>query len=299
MTTTQSDKDSMKRLKEESKTDTEFVKRIHAFLKSKYKKDSTRSVKISLYKKYILKENLLNDPMMSKLISDGVLRTRLNSDRDNRELKTKTDIPASVIRLILSYKNSENIYELLMFQLLVSGRRVGEYLKGEWSIDTKTNIVTTNFISKKRKNQESENKYEIKLIDSDGFIERYNKILTLMKKRSIDVIRRGGLRFIRKTSELKPIKNLADLRPLYVHIMANKGDYKNMNIVQATKELLLHANRSVSPYYVDRYATVDFDAMTKKDMLKYLKEKNQIGHTKKNKADLRKVIDEYRASQST
>jgi len=298
MTTTQSDKDSMKRLKEESKSDTEFVKRIHAFLKTKYKKDSTRSVKISLYKKYILKENLLDDPMMAKLISDGVLRTRLNSDRDDRELKIKTDIPASVIKLILSYRDSSNIHELLMYQLLVTGRRVGEYLKGKWQID-EANIVTTDFISKKRKKQESKDRYEIKLIDKEGFIKRYNKILTLMKGRSIDVIRRGGLRFIRKTPALKPIKNLADLRPLYVHIMTNKGQYKNMNIVQATKELLLHANRSVSPYYVDRYNTVSFDSMTKKDMLKYLKEKNQIGHTKKNKADLRKVIDEYRASQST
>jgi len=296
MTTTQDDKKSIKALKEESKNDTDFVKRIHAFLKTRYKRDSTRSVKISLFKKYILKEKLLDDPMMAKLISDAVLRTKLNSNRDNKELKEKTDIPQSVISQIFSYKDSDDINELLMYQLLISGRRVSEYLQGDWKIDEKTKTATTDVISKKRKAQETKDRYEIKLIDYNDFIKRHTLILELMGDRSIDVVRRAGLRFIRKTPSLRPIKNLADLRPLYVHIMANKEKYKNMNIVQATKELLLHENRSVSPFYVDRYNTIDFDKMTKKDMLKYLKEKNQLGHSKKNKADIRKVIDEYRAS---
>ena len=62
-----------------------------------------------------------------------------------------------------------------------------------------------------------------------------------MGDRSIDVVRRAGLRFIRKTPSLRPIKNLADLRPLYVHIMGNKEKYKNMNIVQATQHVLEHS----------------------------------------------------------
>ena len=292
MSLSQQDKKEIKSIKDDTKDDNSFINKVQEYLKTRYPSDSTRSVKLSLYKKYIETSGLLLDTNNSKLIVDPQLRINLSREREQKALRLKTDITKNVIKKLTAMKDSSNLYELIMFQLLNTGRRFTEYLKGDWKIeDEKKNMVSTDFISKKRR--QANERYDIKVLNAKGFMERHNKILQLIGDRNFENVRRSTIRFITVNKSLRPIKNASELRPLYLHILSKQDQFRRMNRVQLAKDVLLHENKSVSPYYVDRFTTVELKDMNRKDLLQFLTNNDIKGYSKKKKAVILQAAKDF------
>ena len=292
MSLSQQDKKEIKSIKDDTKDDNSFINKVQEYLKTRYPSDSTRSVKLSLYKKYIETSGLLLDANNSKLIVDPQLRINLSREREQKALRLKTDITKNVIKKLTAMKDSSNLYELIMFQLLNTGRRFTEYLKGDWKIeDEKKNMVSTDFISKKRR--QANERYDIRVLNAKGFMERHNKILQLIGDRNFENVRRSTIRFITVNKSLRPIKNASELRPLYLHILSKQDQFRRMNRVQLAKDVLLHENKSVSPYYVDRFTTVELKDMNRKDLLQFLTNNDIKGYSKKKKAVILQAAKDF------
>jgi hypothetical protein len=292
MSLSQQDKKQIKSIKDDTKDDNSFINKVQEYLKTRYPSDSTRSVKLSLYKKYIETSGLLLDANNSKLIVDPQLRINLSREREQKALRLKTDITKNVIKKLTAMKDSSNLYELIMFQLLNTGRRFTEYLKGDWKVeDEKKNMVSTDFISKKRR--QANERYDIKVLNAKGFMERHNKILQLIGDRNFENVRRSTIRFITVNKSLRPIKNASELRPLYLHILSKQDQFRRMNRVQLAKDVLLHENKSVSPYYVDRFTTVELKDMNRKDLLQFLTNNDIKGYSKKKKAVILQAAKDF------
>ena len=292
MSLSQQDKKQIKSIKDDTKDDITFINKVQEYLKSRYPSDSTRSVKMSLYKKYIETSGLLSDPNSSKLLVDPKLRITLSREREQKALRVKADITKNVIKTLTGFKDSSNLYELIIYQLLNTGRRYTEYLKGDWKIDDeKKNMASTDFISKKRRR--STERYKIKVLNAKGFMERHNKILQLIGDRTIENVRRSTIRFMAINKSIKPIKNAAQLRPLYLHILSKQDEFRRMNRVQLAKDVLLHENKSVSPYYVDRFKTIELKDMTRKNLLDFLTDNNIKGYAKKKKSVILQAVKDF------
>ena len=283
-------------------TDDDFINSIKIFLETTYKNDRTRSNKLSLYKKYIKENNLLKDESNLWKIGDEELRQKLKQEFINRPLEKKILIQTETIDKILNYKNSNFPEELLIFNLFNTGRRISEFLKGNWFIENGKLYIDT--LSKKRKNEDD--KYEIFTAiqnpeESLKLINKVNEVYKKDNKNSIDSIRQMANRFIKKN--FKNISNVSDLRPLYVDYLKNNlEELKNKKPHQVIKKILNHDNYDVSIYYNDKFKitkSINVDELKNKTRkeLKEVLNKNNINskNTRKfnrlKREDLLKLIE--------
>ena len=290
MVFTQQDKTDLTALHTKKKNDKQFIKSLLSHLKKKYTNDTTLSSKISLYKKYVRDNNLLDKPEDNlKLIGDDKLRRKLNKAREDRQEAPKKKLNKSVVNKIIDFKTETNSDKLLIFLLFATGRRITEFINGNWTV--RGNKLFIDKISKKRGDNHPAGGYEIRLINKvkpAEFITLLNKFKTGNNRPSSEANRKVVNRLLKKP-EFAPINKVKDLRPLYVQYLKDyDSEIKQLNGNQAIKNILHHNKKTTSILYNDKFDIVktisdaDFKKM-RKPTLKQLLIANGInrGNTKR------------------
>lgn len=291
-------------LRKSSNNDDVFISNLLEHLKSEYKKDPTRSSKMSMFKKYVRDNNLLSDIYNINKIGDEKLRLELNKIRENKQEPDKQKLDQKVLDKIMSFENSTNPDEILIFLLFVTGRRISEFLNGNWFI--KNGKLYIDKLNKKR-GKIQDGGYEITTakITPTRFLSLLGAFKIKNARNTVEANRKALDRIFKNNPKIyRPIVRVKDLRPLYIQYLRKYDDLisqKNSN--QAIKNLLHHTFKKTSIAYNDKFEIVktlgesDIKKMNKnklKELLngKGLNKKNTKGFNSLKKSQLIQLIVE-------
>jgi hypothetical protein len=113
--------------------DEEIIERILEYVNTNFANRGTRANRLSLLKKCVIENEILSDISNAWKIGDPVLYQEMNQERENNCPKLRTQISKKLINILIDCKNSDNKFELLFYLLLITGRRISEFLNGEFT----------------------------------------------------------------------------------------------------------------------------------------------------------------------
>jgi len=246
-----------------------FIQNIMDHLKLAYPVDNTRSSKISLYKKFIKEMGMLKDPKNLSKICDRELRMKLSALARSRDIPDKLLLKKDVIDTILSFKNSKVDVELLLFLLSVTGKRVTEFINGNWSVSEEGDLFIDR-VSKKRGEEIPVLGYKVVLaglgpdtITPSEFIVLFNKFKKMQlaynggRSRGSEGMRQS-LNIYLGSGKLAPVLTSKDARPLYIQLIKNyHPEFKMVNSAKLISGLLHHSDTTTSIYYNDKFDVVE------------------------------------------
>lgn len=234
-----------------------LIDRIKEYVNISYPNEKTRANRLSLMKKCVIENEILDDQKNAVNICDQKLYHKLRCEKiiPDKQLITKEQV-----HQITQLKDSDNKFEILTYLLFQSGRRIGEFLKGKFEI--KNEKLYIDKLDKKRDIKPKSGGYEIQLLDEspDGFmslLDKFNKLRT--KPSSGDYIKNETI----KCKTCVSIKastdgqfKVKDLRPLYIASMKLKPEYKLKNSNSLVQKLLHHEGLGVTVHYNDVFEII-------------------------------------------
>ena len=225
----------------------EILKKLKKIIYKNNPSDRTISWRYSLVKKYL--SNFFDDPYFINKIKpkDGltnkIIEMNINK-RDNIKLITIDD---NLINRITSFENSMNPYELYIYLLFVSGRRLREIKNAEFINKKNSNKIIMKGVSKKRGN---DNKIEfIPLVSKSKFFRIYKRLKKIMNNISMKYIDRNLQRNIKNILGIKyKSHDLRKLYGLYSYKFRNKDD---LSLNPFLKKYLNHDSINSSLHYTN------------------------------------------------
>ena len=212
--------------------DEEIIERILEYVNTNFANRGTRANRLSLLKKCVIQNEILSDISNAWKIGDPVLYQEMNQQREINCPKLRTQISRKYIDILIDCKNSDNKFELLFYLLLITGRRVSEFLNGEFKlVPDKSNqgqyhLYISN-LSKKR-NIESE--------DEDGY--------------RIQLLHETPTSFMKLLSKFNQLRTKSNGQLVAPPSIVSAG-------CVCINKLLDHENRSVSIFYNDKFEIID------------------------------------------
>ena len=241
-----------------NKNKNDILKEVHRIANENNPMDRTISARYSNIKKMF--NNVIKDEdFISKIKPDEKITLSVikknNEKRDNRKLII---INKNILDKIKSFRNSDDIYDLAIYLLFVSGRRTAELLEGKYSNKPKTPYIYINGIKKRRS-------------DTKGIF-----IPIILKTKFLNLMRKFKLLY--KNLKLKPqsfsrqlnrkIKSKIDndlhphnLRGLYAFYMFSFNNSENLKINTYIKNVLLHQSINSSLSYTQYKFAKDIKKM--------------------------------------
>lgn len=175
--------------------------------------------------------------------------------RDNKQI---ININEDLIKKILSFENSEDIFKLFMYLLLISGRRTTELL------NSKINNIKgkgIQFEVAKRRNT-TDDKFAIfnSLTSKSKFFKNYNKFKRLYKRVNQQTFQRTLLRKVNKYlgDNIRP----HTLRGIYANYLYKFRNKQMIKINTFIKDVLSHKSAETSLNYTG------YNIQLKKDIIK-------------------------------
>jgi hypothetical protein len=241
-------------LKDYKKEDTKEIKNslakklINLYLESNLK-TSSKANKISLTKKYV--SNKINDlDFTNKIVAPKTITEETFKKAAHKRMNKKIfEIKKSTLDKIISFKNSENIYEMLIFLLFATGRRFKTILNNDIRNKKKTSFIEAKLLKKRG---EAIDKYYCFPV-----IGRKNEVLKVLKKfrkkfknmniKQYSLNRRANI-FIKKHLEDENI-NLRLLRSLYALYLFKFKNKKRQTINAFVGTVLCHESDQCGIYY--------------------------------------------------
>jgi integrase len=177
-----------------------------------------------------------------------IVNAVLNADSKLKQTKTNIKFSQSLIDKILSYKTSNNIYELFIFLQFISGRRISEIKEFSNQIKLFKNSESK---IKMKLNKKKTDKFDIVRIIPDTltpaeFKKKTSKLRNLIE--DIDT-EDWNKRLNRKIKKLLGKFTSHSIRGFYGSYMFNKFNKENLNINAFLMNILNHDNIDSSISY--------------------------------------------------
>ena len=248
--------------------DDEIIEKILEYVNTNFANRGTRANRLSLLKKCVIENEILNDISNAWKIGDPTLYQELNQQREINCPKLRTQISRKYINTLIDCKDSDNKFELLFYLLLITGRRVSEFLNGEFKLIADTSnkgqyhLYILNLSKKRNIESQDSNGYHIQLLyeTPTNFMTLLSKFNTLRTKSNgkqmthASIVSAGCVCINKLLDQQLKIK---DLRPMYIALSKLKPEHKNKIGSSLVQELLNHENRSVSIFYNDKFEIID------------------------------------------
>ena len=174
----------------------------------------------NLFKKYYPKHEFLDKIKPIKSITLSVM----DMDKKSRDDRKMIEINDDIMNEIKSWKNSDNIYDKILYLLFVSGRRVSEI------IGNKTKFMKYNdhiYVKGLLKKKHKDGCIIYPMIDNNEFMNRYNYIKDYIRKSGRSRKAFHDQLYIRVKKKIGlTIHSLRAIYVLYMYKHYNKNNYQ-------------------------------------------------------------------------
>lgn len=211
----------------------------------------------SLIKKY-LKNYIKNKELLFKIKPpDNLTNKVIKLNIEKRDSEKRIIIDEELIKKILSYEKSEDIYEQYIYLLLISGRRLRELTESKFINVKSSNLIIIEGIKKTRGFKLGLKVMFKPLVSKSKFFRIYRKFNRIKKNSNIKNIS-GNLQRIIKTKLDQNLK-AHDLRRIYAVYSYQFRNKDNEKINTFIKEALNHSSIDASLSYTGIKFTFDHD----------------------------------------
>lgn len=251
-------------------SDNQKVVKVLEYINSKYSFNS-KPVQASKAKKILLENNLISNEEAINIKYPDITK-ELFEDADSRLTNQETiQISKDIYNKLVSFENSDKPEELIVFLLLVSGRRFNEVFNNNFKLDGDKLIIDK--LSKRKPDNKKDFEIKLILIKSNQFIKLHNKF------KKINKLDQNSLN--RKVNRMLNKLNLTSHKMrsiyLYYHLSINKiGENKSTHMV--VKNLLHHQKTESGKFYSNKFLVEglkpDYTKMTNKKLKELLEKKN-------------------------
>jgi integrase len=273
--------------------------------------DATKKNIFVAIKKFVIENNILNDPVFVELINSRELYDKIMKQTGkNREETDVIDVDMNIVEKLLKLKCDKEInkkteeceinkYSLYIYLLFTSGLRTNEITENTFTI-VNSNTIKAERISKKD-DTDGSNSINL-LIPAKEWISLFNNLQKQIKELNIYKPSTIGTGIKRKLLNIHPELHAHALRKLYLsyHLQVRKTGADKMPSIN-TKRLLNHSNENASIYYNgvvkitgelnDIIDNTDYSKMKVIDLKNLLKTKNIKFKYNMKKADLINLIN--------
>ena len=235
-----------------NKTEDELLNYIKELALMNDPKDRTISARYSFIKKF-LRENFpkYNEDFLKQVKPDDKLTESIVADNDMiRKNKKNFIFNKSIVDKLLSLKDSDNIYDRMIFLQFISGRRISEIFGDD---DIKLSAVRNKptYIKFSRLNKQKEDKpAQVKLINTDS---KTFKKMYLTNKKIIEGISLKDLnkRINNRLRKVTGIDGMSshNTRGMYALYLYSTDNEKNQNINGYLTDVLNHDSTDASLNY--------------------------------------------------
>lgn len=214
-------------------------------------KERTITWRYSMVKRY-LKTITKNQDFLNKVKPDDALTDRVvRLNLQKRDSEKRIVIDKEFINKIISFEKSKDIYEMYMYLLLISGRRLRELTEAKFTNVKSSNEVLICGIKKKGfslgANVSAKAETFKPLVSKTKFFRVYRKFYRIYKNSNIKNIS-GNLQRIIKQKLGKDFK-AHDLRKIYAIYSYKFKNKKNLKINSFIKDVLNHTSIDSSISY--------------------------------------------------
>jgi integrase len=208
--------------------------------------DRTKKVYVSQSKKYLMSK--IDDKEFTNNIKPDIKFTKklIKEDALIRDNKPMLDVAQSDIDLILSFKDSENIYEMNIYLLFVTGRRYSELFNGKFQTEKGVNKLRLKGLLKNR----ATTICTFPVIGKkSSILKKVRQYQKLIKDKNEMSHNRTLLRHIKKIfgDEWKP----HTLRGVYAKYLYKNNNDDNMRINSFIQKVLCHQSINASLAYTN------------------------------------------------
>ena len=230
-------------------SDEEILSKVKGIVFTNNPSDRTITWRYSLIKKKLkprVSTELAEKIKPDKKITEKVLKENIKV-RDNRKMKP---ISQELIEKIISFGKSNNPYEMYIYVMFVTGRRLREVIDGKFTNKKGSKNISMKGIKKSRKKELDDEIIEIiPLVAKTKFFRVYNKLIKIIKYSNIKHIENNLQRCIKKL--LGPEFKSHDLRRLYAMYMFKFRNKDKETINPFLKKILHHSSIENSINYTD------------------------------------------------
>lgn len=259
-------------------SDTLKVEKTINFINDKYSYNS-RPVQASRAKKLLLNNGLISEKEANNIKYSDISKDLIEKADKKLSDQEIIEISKEIFDKIVSFRSSEKPHELMIFLLLVSGRRFNEIYNGNFKIID--NKLTIDKLSKRRPDGKKDFIIDLILIKPKEFIKLHKKFKSrpLLEQNS----------FNRKVNRILNELNLTSHKMrsiyLYYHLNVKMTDSKKP-VHMAVKNLLHHQKTESGKFYSNKLSVkgleLNYNDMTREQLKALLNKKNiNSGNTKK------------------
>ena len=234
------------------------IEQLNEFLNDLIVKDPINPTNKTVLTRYSKVKNFLREKYGNELTEAeiklikppaDIVNAVLNADSKLKETKTNIKFNQELIDTILSYKDSNNIYELFIFLQFISGRRISEIKEFEHMIRLFKN--NQNSVKMKLAKKKSDNKFDIvKLIPNTIEPAEFKKKVSKLRNIISDIETADfNKRLNRKIKKLLGKYTSHSLRGMYGTYMFHKHNKENLNINAYLMNILNHNDIDSSVSY--------------------------------------------------
>jgi hypothetical protein len=251
-------------------TDSDKVKSVLDLISANY---SYRSLPVmaSKAKGILLRGGLISKEASQNIKYPEVTKELIKQTENRLQNRETVELSKEDYDKLVSYKNSELPEELIIYLLLVSGRRFNEIYNNIFTI--KKGKLFIDKLSKRKFNKK--NGFEIKLIliKPSEFIKLYNKFKKTNKLNQNALNRKVNRRLNKLGLTAHKMRSIY----LFYQMNINKVESKKSHHIRV-KNLLHHEKCETGKYYSDlikiQGITPNYNKMTKKQLKELLNKKN-------------------------
>jgi integrase len=226
-------------------------------------KDRTITWRYSMVKKY-LREHIKDKDVLKKIKPPTELTEKvIKSNIEIRDSEKRLLIDEDLINKILSFENSKNCYEMYIYLLFISGRRLREITDAKFINIKSNNSIKIDGIKKQKEDQIHTFK---PLVSKTKFFRVYRKFNRICKNSIIKNMSGNLQRIIKK--KLGTNMKAHDLRKIYAVYSYKFRNDENLKINPFIKKLLNHTSTDASMSYTGIHINFDNDIVKKSKKIK-------------------------------
>lgn len=214
-----------------------IAKKLIKYITDNYKNEKTITNKLSLIKKYSGK--FKDKEFSSMIVPDKLITLKARKENTNmQENRKRLEVDKETIDKLLSFRNSNDLTELIFYLLFTLGRRISEILEG--NVENKKKCKGLFFTGIKKLRKESDKNIEVCIEPIDtktNVYKAYKKMKLKLKNVNINNLKRKLNRDIKK---IDPEFKLHTLRSLYANYLFKYRNKENLNFNGFIKEKLNH-----------------------------------------------------------
>lgn len=210
-------------------------------------KDRTITWRYSLIKRY-MKSHTKDKMLLYKMKPpDELTNSVIKKNKEKRDSEKRLIISKDLIKKILAFEKSNDVYEMYIYLLLVSGRRLREITNAKFMNVKSSNQIIIDGITKLRGKDNGSKVKFTPLVSKTKFFRVYRKFNRINKNSNIKKMSDNLQRIIKV--KLNPKLKAHDLRrayAMYAYTFRNKG---NIKVNPFIKEALNHSTSEASMSY--------------------------------------------------